>query len=65
MFLRYLVVLGEQERWERRITVEGFQTKFFSVQISTFCGQNNVFYDSVRLQTIFSKIRPGQFVGQN
>ncbi len=28
-------------------------TKFFSVQISTFWGQNNVFYDSVRPQSIF------------
>ncbi len=51
-------------------TVEGFHTKgwtkFFSVKISTFWGQKNVFYDSVRLQAIFFyKIRSGQFVGQN
>jgi hypothetical protein len=28
-------------------------TKFFSGQIYTFWGQNNVFYDSARLQVIF------------
>jgi hypothetical protein len=49
--------------------VEGFHTKgwtkFFSVQISTFWSQNNVFYDSKRPKPFFVKIRPGQFVGQN
>ncbi len=43
-------------------------TKFFSVQISTFCGQNNVFNDSVRPKwdprRFFGKIRTGQFVGK-
>jgi hypothetical protein len=38
-------------------TVEGFHTKgwtkFFSVHIFNFCGQNNIIYDSVTPQAIF------------
>jgi hypothetical protein len=47
----------EKSKVCRTVTVGTFHTNgwtnFFSVQISTFCGQNNVFYDSVRPQTIF------------